>query len=273
MVDVVADELTFEDPLLGRRLTLKVIPVEDLEVIEHQRKARPSHIEHLVSSMQRIGFVVPVVAVERRRDGSTGYVVIDGQHRLQAAQALDVKQIPVIVVPDELAQRMMNLNVEKDLNIREKAFVSLGIYRAFLKEQPELREDDAEVVDSLEHVHYVTLGIAYEQGSRLAGSAFEPLLKKCDFFLDRQLGESYSIREQRAGAVLEANTLVRAVTEQAKEMGLWHQYFQNQLLSYVDPYKRKRAPLEFDDVFSKVIAKLTELNQEPEGLSKVVGGR
>jgi ParB family chromosome partitioning protein len=266
------DEYSFKDPLQGRTLSVRMVPVDQLETIKHQRKPRPSHIEHLVASMRRIGFIVPVVAVQQQGDEGTRYVVIDGQHRLQAARSLEVAELPVIVVPDDLAQRMMNLNVEKDLNIRERSFVSLGIYRTFREADPELREDNPEVADSIERAYYVTLGVAYEQGSRLAGSAFEPLLKKCDFFLEKRLGDAYEVREQRAGAVLEASGLVKDVTEQAKEMGVWHQYFQTQLLSYADPYKRPRGPLDFDDVFDKAIARLTQLKDEPDRIGKIAGG-
>jgi ParB family transcriptional regulator, chromosome partitioning protein len=262
------DEYEFKDPLKGRALSLRVIPVDRLETIAHQRKPRPSHIEHLTSSMERVGFIVPVVAIERQEDGTTSYIVIDGQHRLEAVKSLDVSEVPVIVVPEDLSPRMMNLNVEKDLNIREKAFVSLGIYRSIPSSTP---ENDPEVVDSIERAYYVTLGIAYERASRLAGSSFEPLLKKCDFFLEENLEECHAIRGGRADALLEANKLVKAVTDHAKELGIWHQYFQAQLLSYVDPYKRKRGPLDFDDVFGKVIAKLTDLSDEPDRIGKVIG--
>jgi ParB family chromosome partitioning protein len=262
------DEYAFKDPLHGRSLSLRVIPVDQLETIAHQRKPRPSHVEHLTSSMERIGFIVPVVAVERHEDGATHYVVIDGQHRLQAAKSLDVTEVPVVVVPEELSPRMMNLNVEKDLNIREKSFVSLGIYRTF---PSSMSESDPEVVDSIERAYYVTLGFAYEKASRLAGSSFEPLLKKCDFFLERELEECHEIRATRADALLDANKLVKAVTDHAKELGVWHQYFQAQLLSFVDPYKRKRGPLDFDDVFGKVIATLTDLRDEPDRIFKVTG--
>jgi ParB family transcriptional regulator, chromosome partitioning protein len=262
------DDFSFKDPLQGRALSLRIIPVDRLKTIAHQRKPRPSHVENLTSSMERIGFVVPVVAVERHEDGDADFVVIDGQHRLQAAKSLDIAEIPVIVVPDELASRMMNLNVEKDLNIREKSFVSLGIYRSF---PSAMFENDPEVVDSIERAYYVTLGIAYEKASRLAGSAFEPLLKKCDFWLQKELGESLATRQQRADDVLDANRLVKSVSDQAKELGVWHQYFQVQLLSHVDPYKRKRGTLDFDDVFGKVIAKLTELSDDPDRIFKVTG--
>jgi len=262
------DDYAFKDPLQGRSLSLRVIPVDRLETIKHQRKSRPSHVEHLTTSMERIGFIVPVVAVERHQDGETKYIVIDGQHRLQAAKSLEVAELPVIVVPEDLASRMMNLNVEKDLNIREKSFVSLGIYKTF---PPDMVENDPEIVDSIERAYFVTLGMAYEKASRLAGSAFEPLLKKCDFFLELELQAGQSVRQQRADAVLDANRLVKAVTDQAKELGVWHQYFQAQLLSYVDPYKRKRGALDFDDVFGKVIGRLTDLSDDPDRIFKVTG--
>jgi hypothetical protein len=166
---------------------------------------------------------------------------------------------------------MMNLNVEKDLNIREKAVVSLGIYRSFLETQPRLKENDDEVEESLDRAYYVTLGLAYEGKGRLAGSAFEPLLKKCDFFLDSGIWDCYPIREKRATVVLEANDLVKQVTDEAKDVGVWHQYFQYQLMAYIDPYKRKRGPLDFDDVFGKAIAKLQELHADPDRIGKVAG--
>ena len=48
-----------------------------------------------------------------------------------------------------------------------------------------MKENDAEVEESIERAYYVTLGLAYEKPGRLAGSAFEPLLKKCDHFMRR----------------------------------------------------------------------------------------
>ena len=266
-----ATEFTFKDPHRRQTLVLKTLPADRLEVVEHQRKARPAHVEHLVSSIERIGFIVPLVAVETKGDGKQRYLVIDGQHRLQAAREVGLRNLPVLVVPPRLASRMMNLNVEKDLNIREKAVVSLGIYRTFLESQPDLKENDPEVEDSIERAYYVTLGLAYEKGSRLAGSAFEPLLKKCDFFLRRTIENAYPAREERAGRVIEANTLVKDVIAKAKEMGAFHQYFQYQLISHIDPFKRKRGRQNFDELFDKAIAKLNKLNDEPDRIRKLGG--
>ena len=47
------------------------------------------------------------------------------------------------------------------------------------------------LVDILETAHIVTLGLAYEKNGRLAGSAFEPILKNCDGFVDHPLTEAY----------------------------------------------------------------------------------
>jgi ParB-like nuclease domain len=264
-------ELSFRDPHKRQTVTLKSLPIDKLEVVGHQRKARPAHVEHLVASIDRIGFIVPVVAVEKTEDGRTRHVVIDGQHRLQAALELGIRKLPVLVVPDRLASRMMNLNVEKDLNIREKAAVALGIYRSFLEKKPTLKEADDEIEESIERAHYVTLGLSYEKHGRLAGSAYEPLLKKCDFFLRKTLDRAYEQREQRAAVILEADALVKEVIAQAKEMGAFHQYFQYQLIASIDPFRRKRGRQNFDELFDKAIAKLKKISAEPARIRRLGG--
>ncbi|MGH2752946.1 MAG: ParB/Srx family N-terminal domain-containing protein [Actinomycetota bacterium] len=264
-------EFSFRDPHSRQTIVLKTLPVGRLEVVEHQRKTRPAHVEHLVSSIERIGFIVPLVAVEMEEDGKPRVVVIDGQHRLQAAREVGLTRLPVLVVPHRLAPRMMNLNVEKDLNIRERAVVALGIYRTFLTTQPDIKENDPEVEESLERAYYVTLGLAYEGKGRLAGSAFEPLLKKCDFFLRRTIENAFPVREERAARLLATNALVQEVIAKAKEMGAFHQYFQYQLISHIDPFKRKRGRQRFDDLFDKATAKLEKLTDEPDRIRRLGG--
>jgi ParB-like nuclease domain len=268
-IALVSDELTFRDPLRRQTITLTTVPVDRLEVVGHQRKPRPAHVDHLVSSIERMGFIVPVVAVEQETAGKPRYLVIDGQHRMAAALEIGLRRLPVLVVPSRLATRMMNLNVEKDLNIREKGAVALGIYRKFHDSSPSLKENDPEVVESIETAYYVTLGLAYEKPGRIAGSAFEPLLKKCDFFLKRTMENSYPVREERAEKVLEANSLVKDVIDQAKEMGAFHQYFQHQLISSIDPFKRKRGRQNFDELFDKSIGKLTKISEDPDRIRRL----
>ncbi|MDQ3876937.1 MAG: ParB/RepB/Spo0J family partition protein [Actinomycetota bacterium] len=266
------NEFSFKDPLKRQTLVLKTVPTGSLDVVAHQRKARPAHIANLVTSIERIGFIVPVVAVESSDDQTKRFLVIDGQHRLEAAREVGLKRVPVLVVPARLAPRMMNLNVEKDLNIREKAVVALGIYRSFLSDYPDFKENDDEIQESIERAYYVTLGLAYEGPGRLAGSAFEPLLRKCDFFQRRTITSAFETREQRAERVLDANGLMKNVIAKAKEVGAFHQYFQYQLISYIDPFKRKRGRQNFDELFDKAIAKLDKLNEDPSRIRRLGGG-
>lgn len=264
-----AEDFSFKDPLKRQTITFKTLAVDRLEVVGHQRKARPAHVANLADSIERIGFLVPLIAIES--DGGR-HLVIDGQHRLQAAREIGIRKLPVFVVPSRVAPRMMNLNVEKDLNIREKAVVALGIYRSFLERQPGVKENDEEIEDSIEKAYYVTLGLAYEGPGRLAGSAFEPLLKKCDFFTRRSLENAFAVREERAARVLDTNKLVKEVIDRAKEMGAFHQYFQYQLISHIDPFKRKRGRQNFDEMFDKATAKLDTLIEDPARIRRLGGG-
>jgi ParB family chromosome partitioning protein len=252
--------IDFKDPVKKQGLSFTVIPASKLEVIKHQRKPSDPHVKRLVTSIERIGFVAPLVVTE----WNGGYLIIDGQHRFLAAKELGVRSLPAIVVPQATARRMLNLNVEKEPNIRERSAVALSIYRELVETEPKLPEDEPQVADSVEHAHYVTLGLGYEASGRLAGSSFEPILKKCDGFLDQPLSSCLPIRESRAAKVVEANTRVRAIADALKERGMWHQFVGAQIISYANPLKRARKEASFDATFDKLSSRLEELEEHPE---------
>ena len=262
--------LEFKDPQNRQPLSVRTVKKGDLDVIGHQRKPRASHLKSLTSSIERIGFVTPLVVVERTTETGTRFVIIDGQHRFQAATELGVKEFPVVVVPEKVARRMMSLNVEKDLNIRERCQIALSIYRELLEEKPSRKEDDGEVADTIEKPHYVTLGLAYEGNGRLAGGAFEPILKKCDGVMDGSLTDAYEVRQRRAEQVLEAAKLVKSVEDAMKEKGMWHSMARYQIIAYADPAKRARKPQEFEKAFPRFLKKLEELVESPQ---KALGQR
>src|SRR4029077_16489536 len=168
-----------------------------------------AHIKALTASIERMGFITPLVAVER--DGK--HVIIDGQHRFTAGSELGMKEFPVVIVPEKTARRMMSLNVEQSLNIRERSTIALAIYREMLEERPGRSEDHGEVTDTIETPHLLTLGLAYERNGRLAGSAYEPILKKCDGFVDQPLRDAYETRQGRAEQLLDAAKKVKAVED------------------------------------------------------------
>jgi ParB family chromosome partitioning protein len=256
----VTDRLELKDAVKRQPVAITVAKASDIEVIGHQRKARPAHLKALTASMERLGFLSALIAVER--DGK--YIVIDGQHRFQAGTELGMKEFPLIVVPESTARRMMSLNVEQGLNIRERATIALAIYRELLEERPELTEDDGELVDTIETAYLVTLGLAYEGNGRLAGSSFEAILKNCDGFVDEPLEAAYVRREARAAKVLEAAKAIKAVEDALKESGAWHSMAKYQIISAANPTKRARKASDFDTTFDKFIAKLNELAEEPK---------
>lgn len=261
--------LDFRDPANRRDLTFAVIPIASVEVISHQRKSSDPLVRRLVDSVQRVGFLAPLVVVER--EGGGGYLVIDGQHRLLAAKELGLRRVPAVIAPRSAARRMLTLNVEKEPNIRERSAVALSIYREIVDTQPKMAEDDAEVIDAIQQAHYITLGLAYAQSGRLAGSSFEPILRKCDSFLNQPLSECLPIREARAARVVEAHSLVRSITNQLKESGAWHEYVGAQIISFANPLKRARKQYSFDDTFDKMIEKLNELEQDPKKALRTAG--
>lgn len=258
-----AKNFPFKDPYKGNDLVFKLVSIEELEVIPHQRKPSQYHINHLIYSIERVGFLTPLIVVEKE-DKKGKYWIIDGQHRYLAAKKLDINTLPVIVVPSHFATLMMNFNIEKELNIREKAHVGVAIYRQILDNEPDKTESDPLIMDSIEKAYYVTLGIAYEEAEKLAGSAFEPVLKKCDFFLDDPIKEAYKIRKERAQKILYANELVYSIASKIKEMGRWHPYVYAQILSWSNPYKRKRLPKEFDELFEELIENLKKAESQPD---------
>jgi ParB family transcriptional regulator, chromosome partitioning protein len=260
----VAERLDLKDAVKRQPLAITVVRKGDLEVIGHQRKPRPAHLKALTSSIERLGFLTVLVAVER--DGK--YVIIDGQHRFQAGLELGMKEFPVIVVPEKVARRMMRLNTEQGLNIRERATIALALYREMLEETPRRAEDHGEVVDSIETPHLLTLGLAYERSGRLAGSAFESILKNCDGFLDRPLAAAYEIREARAEKLLDAAKKVKAVEDALKANGAWHSMARYQIISAANPTKRARKPSDFDKTFDKFIAALEGLAASPRSVLK-----
>jgi len=254
----------FKDPKYQQNLTFKIVPIDSLEVVEHQRKPSNYHVNHLISSIERVGFIVPLVVAEKNGK----YVILDGQHRFLAAQKLELKELPVIVVPQKLSNLMMNFNIEKELNIREKSYVALNIYRQYLRENPQILETEPVLTDSIEQAYYVTLGIGYEREERLRGGMLESIMKKCDFFLEKPIEEALRERERRSQRVIEVNSLITEIAQKLKEMEKWHPFVYQQILSFANPYKRKRELIEFDEMFDAVMLNLQKAKENPEIILK-----
>jgi ABC-type transport system involved in cytochrome c biogenesis ATPase subunit/N-acetylglutamate synthase-like GNAT family acetyltransferase len=84
------------------------VPVETLKIDnENPNRLSPRRFEALKKSIQRYGFVVPIIT---NRD----LLVADGEHRLKAAKALGMKQVSVVRLPvDEVDRRLIRQVMNK----------------------------------------------------------------------------------------------------------------------------------------------------------------
>jgi len=254
-----------KEPFHGYTQEIALVPVEDLKVIEIQRAPSKPHVKRLSESIKKIGFIIPLIAI--RRDDEI--IVIDGQHRFLAAKEVGIKELPVVIIPEKYAHNLMELNVEKQMSLREKAYVSLNVYRMYLKEKPSMQEDDGRIMDSIEFAYYVTLGIAYEKNQRLFGSAYESLLKKVDNFMSSPLKEAVREREKRAETVVETDEIARKAVEKVRELGIEHPFLYKEVVSFCTPVKRKRKVQQsFKELFDGLKKNLKDLISEPDKIRK-----
>lgn len=250
------------EPIKGYVQEIMVVPIHKLKVVSLQRKPSKFMVQRLTESMRKVGFITPVIAVKGEVDE---YIIIDGQHRFLAAKEAGVKELLCIIVPKKYAHDLMELNIEKQMSIREKAYVALNVYRAYMNEEPSMMEDDPRIIDSIELPYYVTLGLAYEGNQRFFGSAYESILKRIDSFLSIPLMDALKERERRAKVILSVDEVARRVVEKLKEMGITHQFIYGEILSFCSPMGRKRKVEEdFNEFFEKVKENLKSLMDNPE---------
>jgi ParB family chromosome partitioning protein len=250
-----------KEPLLGYNQQITVVPLEKLKVIEVQRKPSSFHVRRLAESIKKVGFITPLVAVRRNEE----CLVIDGQQRLLAARELGIKELPVLIIPERYSLNLMELNVEKQMSLREKAHVALNVYRAHLEGEAAMNENDPKILDSIEFPHYVTLGMGYERNPKLFGSAYEPILKKLDEFFAVPIAEAVKKREERARLILEADEIARRAVERVKELGIVHPFVYRVVVDFCNPIRKKREVKEsFEEVFGELKENLRELVQRPE---------
>ena len=256
----------FKDPILGSPLEVKTISAEDLEVAKFQRKPSRAHIKSLALSIQRMGFLVPLVVYREENK----YIIVDGQHRFLAGQTLGMQEFLSVVIPKELGTKIINLNIEKQPNIREKAYVAYNLYTHLLEEKPHLKENEAYVEDCVEFPWYITLGFAYVQEEKFHGSAFENIISKCDEFLELPLEKAKLQREKRASLILEIDKLLAELINKMKEMNFnLHPFIRKDILTYVNPLKGRGKRGEFKETMESIKQQLLSFKKNPQELKKI----
>jgi len=198
-----------------------------------QRDLSRTHADRLADAINAAGlFLDPVIAVS----GGDGFWSPNGRHRLEAARRLGMRSVTALLVLNErLAYRILALNTEKSHNLRDRSLEVIRMARQLAKEQPRSKESDHAV--TFESPIFVTLGCAYEQRSRFAGSSYQPVLRKLDRFLEATLPAALRQREQWAVRLMDIDDRVAAHVKAMQAMGMKSPYLRAVVVARINPVR------------------------------------
>ena len=142
-----------------------------------QRDLSPTHAKRLAGAIEATAAFLDPLIVVRGEDGR--FWTPNGRHRLAAAKMLGLKQLTVLISPDEsLSYRILALNTEKAHNLKDKSLEVVRMARNLAKREPTRTE--ASLAAEFEAAELLTLGLVYEGNLRFGGGAYSPVLKKVD---------------------------------------------------------------------------------------------
>ena len=236
----------YREPLGGHALLFAALPVEKVERTPFQRDVSDAHVRKLTLAMDKTKRYLDPIVVVREGDG---YMTPNGGHRLTALKELGAKSVLALLVPErEVAYQILALNIEKAHNLREKALEVVRMYRDLAGT---LDPRESEMALEFEEPGLATLGFAYEQRGRLSGSAYAPILRKVDGFLDQKLSKALEERERRAKVVLDFDDAVSEAVARLKEKGFDSPYLKAFVVARVNPLRfMKGGAPPFDELFA-----------------------
>ena len=165
----------YRDPLGGRPLVLASIPLSAVQPTPFQRDLSPTHAKRLSQKIDETqAFLDPLIVV-RGEDGRLW--TPNGRHRLAAGKILGLRQITVLISPDEtLAYRILALNTEKAHNLRDRSLEVVRMARSLAKQRGS--RQGKRVRGQLEAPELSPRASFYERALRFAGGAHSAFLKK-----------------------------------------------------------------------------------------------
>ena len=107
--------------------------------------------------------------------------------------------------------------------------------RQLAKEQPRTKEDAHAL--TFESPIFLTLGCAYAERSRFAGSSYQPMLRKVDRFLDRALPAALRQRDQWAVRLMDIDDRVAAHVKTMQGMGMKSPYLRAVVVARINPVR------------------------------------
>jgi len=224
----------YRDPLGSRPLVLATLPLAAVQPTPFQRDLSPTHTKRLAEKIDEArAFLDPLIVVQGH-DGR--FWTPNGRHRLAAAKVLGLRQISVLVSPDEsLAYRILALNTEKAHNLKDRSLEVIRMARTLAKREPRARESD--LADQFEAAELITLGIVYESASRFAGGAYSPLLRKVDRFSERTLTVSLREREGYADRLKAIDVEVKKIITALQQRGFKSPYLRSYVVARINPVR------------------------------------
>jgi ParB family chromosome partitioning protein len=228
----------YREPLGGRALMLASIPLNAVQPTPFQRDLSPTHAKRLAEKIDETAAFLDPLIVVRGDDGR--FWTPNGRHRLAAGKVLGLRQITVLISPDEtLAYRILALNTEKAHNLKDRSLEVIRMARSLAKRQSTAKESQFSA--EFEAAELLTLGIVYEKSSRFAGGAYSSFLKKVDRFSDRTLAVSLRERQDSASRLIEIDAQVKRLIATLQAKGFKSPYLRNYVVARINPVRFHKA--------------------------------
>jgi ParB family chromosome partitioning protein len=224
----------YREPLGGRPLLLASLPFSAVQPTPFQRDLSPTHAKKLAGAIEATAAFLDPLIVVRGEDGR--FWTPNGRHRLAAAKVLGLKQITVLISPDEtLSYRILALNTEKAHNLKDKSLEVVRMARNLAKRDP--RRTEASLAAEFESAELLTLGLVYEENLRFGGGAYSPVLKKVDRLTTKPLPAALREREGYARRLAEIDGEVKRIVAELQARGMKSPYLRSYVVARINPVR------------------------------------
>jgi ParB family chromosome partitioning protein len=228
----------YREPLGGRPLLLASLPFNAVQPTPFQRDLSPTHAKRLAAAIEATAAFLDPLIVVRGEDGR--FWTPNGRHRLAAAKVLGLKQITVLISPDEtLSYRILALNTEKAHNLKDKSLGVVRMARNLAKRDP--KRTEASLAAEFEAAELLTLGLVYEENLRFGGGAYSPVLKKVDRLTTKPLPAAIREREGYAKRLSEIDSEVKRIVAELQARGMKSPYLRSYVVARINPVRFHKA--------------------------------
>ena len=249
---------TYRDPFGGHWVILAALPTDMVAAMSFQRQLSDTHAKRLAEVIPKVGrFLDPLICI---RTGE-GYFTPNGMHRLEALKRLGARSVTALVVPEkEIAFRILALNTEKAHNLKDKSTEVVGMAEVLAADSETGQRPESDWAFEFEEPAYLTIGHCYKERARYSGSAYLPIVRRCEAFLDEPIAETLPMRIERAARLLELDTAVNKLVKQLKDAGHESAYLKPFVVARLNPLRASRKKHDFDETIDKVMERAAKFD-------------